>query len=172
MRALAVILVAAVLAAGTARAQSTTQETVRDVVFSEIEKRVLKDVLGNGRYEAKGDGTYEKVIKNGKYDDLERGRDGKFYGKTQDKGKKGRGQGLPPGLAKKGKLPPGLQKQLERNGRLPPGLAGNPLPYEAVVNLPPPAPGTERAVVDTSVVLLEKGTGVILDVLTDVLARP
>jgi len=61
---------------------------------------------------------------------------------------------------------------LERNGRLPPGLAANPLPYEAVVNLPPPANGTERAIVDTSVVLLEKGTGLILDVLKDVLTRP
>ena len=32
-------------------------------------------------------------------------------------------RGLPPGLAKRGgKLPPGLQKQLDKNGRLPPGL--------------------------------------------------
>lgn len=31
-------------------------------------------------------------------------------------------QGLPPGLAKKERLPPGLQKQLVRNGQLPPGL--------------------------------------------------
>ena len=32
-------------------------------------------------------------------------------------------KGLPHGLAKRGgKLPPGLQKQLDKNGRLPPGL--------------------------------------------------
>src|SRR5215831_5359969 len=31
-------------------------------------------------------------------------------------------KGLPPGLAKKESLPPGLQKQLVRNGQLPPGL--------------------------------------------------
>ena len=31
-------------------------------------------------------------------------------------------KGLPPGLAKKGKLPPGLQKHLDKNGKLPPGL--------------------------------------------------
>ena len=30
--------------------------------------------------------------------------------------------GLPPGLAKRGDLPPGLEKQLRRNGTLPPGL--------------------------------------------------
>src|SRR5262249_15083464 len=29
---------------------------------------------------------------------------------------------LPPGLAKKDRLPPGLEKQLVRNGTLPPGL--------------------------------------------------
>lgn len=175
MRAAAITLAAAMLAAvtvSTARAQSTAQQQVTDIVFSEIEKRVLRNVLGGGRYEANSDGTYRKVGHDGKYDDLERGRDGKFYGKKKDKGEGGRGKGLPPGLAKKGKLPPGLQKQLERNGRLPPGLAANPLPYEAVINLPPPLNGTDRVIVDTSVVLLEKGTGVILDVLEDVLARP
>src|ERR1051326_3832533 len=31
-------------------------------------------------------------------------------------------RGLPPGLAKKERLPPGLEKQLARNGQLPPGL--------------------------------------------------
>lgn len=172
MRATVFLMAAMVLAAaGPARAQSTTQQQVADIVFSEIEKRVLREVLGDGRYEANSDGTYHKTGRGGKYDDLEQGRDGKFYGKKKDKGD-GRGKGLPPGLAKKGKLPPGLQKQLERNGHLPPGIAANPLPYEAVVNLPPPLNGTERAIVDTSVVLLEKGTGLILDVLTDVLTRP
>lgn len=175
MRVLAILLLAmAAMAAvsGTARAQSTAQPQVADIVFSEIEKRILKEVLGDGRYEANGDGTYRKTGRGGKYDDLEQGRDGKFYGKKKDKGERGRGNGLPPGLAKKSTLPPGLRKQLERKGHLPPGLAANPLPYEAVVNLPPPANGTERAIVDTSVVLLEKGTGLILDVLKDVLSRP
>ncbi|HCS68954.1 MAG TPA: hypothetical protein DIW51_03185 [Rhodospirillaceae bacterium] len=175
MRVLAILLFAAAAVtavSGTARAQSTTQQQVTDIVFSEIEKRILKEVLGDGHYEANSDGTYRKTERGGKFDDLEQGRDGKFYGKKKDKGDQGRGKGLPPGLAKKGKLPPGLQKQLERKGHLPPGLAANPLPYEAVVNLPPPANGTERAIVDTSVVLLEKGTGLILDVLKDVLTRP
>lgn len=156
------------------QAQSTTQQ-ITDVVFSEIEKRVLRDVLGNGRYETAGDGGYQKASTDGHYDDLKKGDDGRHYGKKEKnkhKGKnKGRGKGLPPGLAKRDQLPPGLQKQLERNGRLPPGLAKNPLPYEAVINLPPPPQGTERVVVDTSVVLLEKGTDLILDVLTDVLTK-
>jgi len=151
--------------------QETAQPSVTDIVFSEIEKRVLREVLGDGRYEATRDGGYHKTAKDHRYDDLERGRDGKIYGDKKDKAGNGRGKGLPPGLAKKGKLPPGLQKQLERKGHLPPGLAKNPLPYEAVTHLPPPPAGTERAIVDTSVVLLEKGTGLILDVLKDVLTR-
>jgi len=40
-------------------------------------------------------------------------------------------KGLPPGLAKKEHLPPGLQKHLARNGQLPPGLQKKiqPLPH-------------------------------------------
>ncbi len=35
----------------------------------------------------------------------------------------GPGQGLPPGLAKRGgNLPPGLERHVERSGQLPPGL--------------------------------------------------
>ncbi len=34
----------------------------------------------------------------------------------------GNRSGLPPGLAKKDRLPPGLERQLRRNGQLPPGL--------------------------------------------------
>ena len=94
--------------------QETAQPSVTDIVFSEIEKRVLREVLGDGRYEATRDGGYHKTAKDHRYDDLERGRDGKIYGDKKDKAGNGRGKGLPPGLAKKGKLPPGLQKQLER----------------------------------------------------------
>src|SRR5215469_4458222 len=52
------------------------------------------------------------------------------------------GQGLPPGLAKREALPPGLEKQLVRNGTLPPGLQKRiqPCPPELVRVLPPPPP--------------------------------
>ena len=36
---------------------------------------------------------------------------------------------LPPGLAKRGDLPPGLAKQLKRNGHLPPGLEKKIYPF-------------------------------------------
>jgi outer membrane lipoprotein SlyB len=46
--------------------------------------------------------------------------------------------GLPPGLAKKDRLPPGLERQLYRNGTLPPGLQKRvqPLPDSCVARLP------------------------------------
>ena len=81
MRVLAILLFAAAAVtavSGTARAQSTAQQQVTDIVFSEIEKRILKEVLGDGHYEANSDGTYRKTERGGKYDDLEQGRDGKF----------------------------------------------------------------------------------------------
>jgi Ni/Co efflux regulator RcnB len=82
--------------------------------------------------------------------------------KKKDKpGKKG----LPPGLAKKETLPPGLQKQVERGGTLPPGLAKRDLPASLSARLGAPAEGTERVIAGTDVVLIEKATGVVLDIL-------
>ena len=76
---------------------------------------------------------------------------------------------MPPGLAKKNDLPPGLQKKLDRGEPLPPGLAKRGLPTNLERDLGPPAQNTERVIVDNDVVLVEKGTQVILDVLHDVL---
>ncbi len=86
---------------------------------------------------------------------------------TQNK-KKNKKKGLPPGLAKKEKLPQGLAKQLEKNGTLPPGLAKRDLPADLESELPDPVEGLERAIVDNTVVLVEKATGRIIDILKDV----
>jgi hypothetical protein len=50
-----------------------------------------------------------------------------------------RGGSLPPGLAKREELPPGLRKQLHENGELPPGLQKRlvPVPTVLVHRLPP-----------------------------------
>ncbi len=82
--------------------------------------------------------------------------------------KKNKKKGLPPGLAKKEKLPPGLAKQLERNGTLPPGLAKRNLPADLESELPDPAEGLERTIVENAVVLVEKATGRIIDIVKDV----
>ncbi len=87
---------------------------------------------------------------------------------TDKKQKKNKEKKLPPGLAKKNKLPPGLAKQLERNGTLPPGLAKRDLPDDLNSELLAPKEGLERTIVDNSVVLVEKATGRIVDILKDV----
>lgn len=73
-------------------------------------------------------------------------------------------QGLPPGLAKKEHLPPGLQKQLAKNGHLPPGLEKQivPLPPVLEARLPRLADGQKRIIVGGNVILM--GGGVILDI--------
>ena len=75
-------------------------------------------------------------------------------------------KGLPPGLAKRGELPPGLAKQLARNGHLPPGLQERELPSDLLSQLPPLSSDYRYAVVDNKVMLVQRATNVILDVLT------
>lgn len=79
---------------------------------------------------------------------------------------------MPPGLAKRKKLPPGLAHQLERNGKLPPGLQERSLPDNVKAELPPAKEGTERAIVGKDVVLIDKQTNQILDIIHGVLTAP
>lgn len=75
---------------------------------------------------------------------------------------------LPPGLAKRDTLPPGLQKQLERNGKLPHGLEKRALPDELARALPARQAGLERVIVDDDIVLIRRGTDLILDIFENV----
>jgi hypothetical protein len=77
-----------------------------------------------------------------------------------------RGSNLPPGLAKKDRLPPGLEKQLVRNGTLPPGLQKRlyPAPVELERRLPPPPPDCAHVLISGHVVLLNRKTNLIVDV--------
>lgn len=86
-------------------------------------------------------------------------------------GRSASGRGLPPGLAKRGgKLPPGLQKHLQRNGTLPPGLQKKiePLPVELEQRLPPIPQEWRRVVVEKDVILIDRRTNRILDIIEDV----
>lgn len=73
---------------------------------------------------------------------------------------------LPPGLAKKDRLPPGIEKQLVRNGTLPPGLQKRiqPCPLELVRVLPPPPPDCAHVLVAGHIVLLNRRTNIVLDI--------
>ena len=66
-------------------------------------------------------------------------------------------------------LPPGIAKNLARGKPLPPGIAKRYLPGD-LIGLLPPRPGYDRIIVDDDVFLVSLATGIIVDVLIDVLA--
>ncbi|OFV89051.1 MAG: hypothetical protein A3D93_00315 [Acidobacteria bacterium RIFCSPHIGHO2_12_FULL_67_30] len=106
----------------------------------------------------------------------EAAKHGRAFGKDHEKtirdwfGNNQNLQGLPPGLAKREQLPPGLQRHLERNGTLPPGLQKKvqPLPESLDKKLPKTPDGVKRVVVAGNVILLEERTSKVLDIVKDV----
>lgn len=115
------------------------------LVFSAIEKRLIRDAQNwrSGSYES-------RKARKSKRRKLKFGRD-----RVRARGRSGA-------------LPPGLEKQLKRNGKLPPGLRGRDLPPGLKSRLPPPSRGTKRVILGNDVVLVEKATNVVLDILRDV----
>lgn len=73
---------------------------------------------------------------------------------------------LPPGLAKRDRLPPGLERQLIVNGTLPPGLRKKmqPCPRELETMLPPPPPNYTHVFVGGNLVLVNRVSFQIADV--------
>jgi hypothetical protein len=87
-------------------------------------------------------------------------------------GRKRKHKGLPPGLAKRGgNLPPGLQKKLDKDGRLPPGLQKrlDPLPIDLDRRLPRLPGHWERVVFERHVILIDRRTDRILDIIENVI---
>ena len=85
---------------------------------------------------------------------------------------KHRTKGLPPGLAKRGgNLPPGLQKHLQRNGTLPPGLQKRlePFPDDLERRLPRVPDTWRRVILGRDVLLIERRTNRILDIIENVI---
>lgn len=144
---LLVLGAAAMPAASFAASQGAKKESTVEVIFKEIEKQIIREYFG------------------GETDNAAKGRGGK------KKAKGGRGGGLPPGLAKREKLPPGLERQLVKNGTLPPGISKRALPPGLNSRLGPLPAGMERVIVGGDVALVEIATGVIIDILKDVLSN-
>ncbi len=73
---------------------------------------------------------------------------------------------LPPGLAERDRLPPGLERQLIVRGTLPPGLRKKMLrcPEDMEYRLPPPPPDCEHVLIGGHVVLLNRKTFLVVDV--------
>jgi hypothetical protein len=85
-----------------------------------------------------------------------------------------RNSNLPPGLAKRnGNLPPGLQKHLERDGTLPPGLQKRvePFPVELERRLPRLPDTYRRVTLGVDILILDRRTQRIVDIVHDIL-RP
>jgi hypothetical protein len=78
---------------------------------------------------------------------------------------------LPPGLAKRDRLPPGLEKQLRERGTLPPGLQKrlSPLPDDLERQLPRLPGGYRRGVIGGNVILMNDKTSVIADIIRNVM---
>jgi hypothetical protein len=76
--------------------------------------------------------------------------------------------GLPPGLAKRDQLPPGLEKQLRERGTLPPGLQKKiePVPEDLERRLPPPPEGCgcRHVIIGGHIVLLSIKTNYVYSV--------
>ena len=102
----------------------------QEIGFDLKEKQIIVDFYGGGGSSGKGKGK-------------------------KNKGKGVGNQGMPPGLAKQGKLPPGIAKRQ--------------LPSALVAQLPPPPKGFERVIVDNDILLINIATQVVHDVLTDII---
>lgn len=74
-------------------------------------------------------------------------------------------QQLPPGLAKKNKIPPGWQKKIGVGQRIPDDIWAFrvPLPPEIVVKLPPPPPGVIHVRIQDRVLKVIEKTHEVLD---------
>lgn len=72
---------------------------------------------------------------------------------------------LPPGLAKKNKIPPGWQNKIARGERIPDDVWAYrvPLPHEILVRLPPPPPGVIHVRIQDHVLKVVEKTHEVLD---------
>ncbi len=83
---------------------------------------------------------------------------------------RGKSKHTPPGHAKKGGHPPGIAKQLERGKGLPPGLDREPLPADLERKLSPLPAGYVRVRVGADLVIMNRDTRVVVDILHDIAA--
>jgi len=159
---------------------SATNAEATPTTDERVLQQVLDRVIGQAAPEAderrsddQGDDEDDDEHDGKKGQKYRNDKDGKHDGKYKEHKKERRhreakGRKLPPGLSRRANMPPGLQKQMDRNGRLPPGLANRELPANLQTRLPPPVSGTERVISGNDMVLVDQATGVILDILRDV----
>lgn len=177
----AIIAVSASLTITPALAQtggqnSGTNTTVEDILLDRVERVLIEEYYkSRGKKPPKSTSDASDDDDDDDDEDEGEGKKAKKHKNKGHKGKKAKGKGkggkhMPPGLAKRDRLPPGLEKRIERGEGLPPGLAKRSLPADLEERLPYIDPEkAERVIVDDDVVLIEKGTGIVLDVLEDII---
>ena len=114
---------------------------------------------GNGNGQGHGKGHNKQAEKHDyRYSDHDRGEIREWYRTHQNN--------LPPGLAKRDSLPPGLERQLEARGTLPPGLQRKMYrcPDDLERSLPPPPPDCDHFIIGGHVVLMNRRTFAVIDV--------
>ena len=116
----------------------TTDVTGRE--FSAVEKKIIEDFFGEQAADAVSGTKKDKTKKN---------KNAKKKGKSDE-------------------LPPGLQKHLDKYGTLPPGLAKKELPPGLAKRLGSTRSGLERLIVGDDVVLVEEATGIVYDIIKDI----
>jgi hypothetical protein len=125
-------------------------------IFMLTSNFALAEGHGNGHgkgHEKHGEDDHDQGYYKNRDGDSARG----WYVEHQDN--------LPTGLAKKDRLPPGLEKQQVRRGTLPPGLQKRlqPVPVDLERCLPPPPPECAHVLVGGHIVLLNQRTNVVVD---------
>jgi hypothetical protein len=127
---------------------------VSDQVFGAIEKKIIEDFFGEQAADAVSGTKKNKTKKN---------KNAKEDGGKKNKNVKNKD--------KSGELPPGLQKHIEKHGTLPPGLAKKELPPGLAKRLGSTKSGLERLIVGDDVLLVEQATGVVLDIIKDIVTE-
>lgn len=146
---------------GTGSGAGATSPSLGSIVIGTLERRILQDYFQRqlDLYNSQDQGQAQAPVlqpQGGKPD-----KHKKNVHKNKGKGNKR----VPPGLAKKGGLPPGIAKQLVANQPLPSGVDYRPLPRELLSQLPQPQSGTRYLLADDRVLLVQSATNLILDTL-------
>ena len=159
-------IAALVVSVGLAAPSTAVADQRRGNGYAKTDKQAAKadkSVQKQQKHPAK---SVKKTIKKADRDDVVFDRDGharviRDYRRT----------GLPPGLAKRESLPPGLRRQLQERGELPPGLQKRfvPVPTELRSRLPAMPGHYQRYFVGDDLVVVDSRTNTIAAIVRDVL---
>lgn len=133
------------------RIEIGTRNVSVTVAFGERDERRIREYYGRKRHEHRGDRAYA--------DDRHRGDEGRKQRKNMK---------TPPGLARKDRLPPGLERKLRKNAPLPPGLRGRLLPHDLERALHPLPEPYVRVKMERDVLIMDRETSMVVDILHDV----